>query len=211
MSCNFGERARELHPGRSAADEHEGEQLLPSETIPLPLGPLEREKDATPDTERVLECFQTGGMRPPLVVSEVRVARAGGDDQIVVVEACAVGQQHASPRRVDRRGLTKEDVHIGRSPEDPPDRRRDVAGRERGGGYLIEERLKQVIVVTVEYRHANGLPAQHFPRLQSTEAAPKDENRRLIGSFDACGSFGAFGTFGVVPLHCRRWLHCYSK
>ena len=74
-------------------------------------------------------------------------------------------------------GLAKQHAHVGRSPEDPSERRRDVAGRKRGRRDLIEERLKQVVVVTVKQRDPKGLPTQDLARLQPAEAAAKDEHR----------------------------------
>ena len=50
--------------------------------IVLALGRLVREEDPAPDLERVLDRLEPGRERRPLVVAEVRVARAGRDDQV---------------------------------------------------------------------------------------------------------------------------------
>ena len=54
--------------------------------IGLPLGALEGEQHAAPDLERILQALQPGRERLPLVVAEVGVVGAGGDDEVVVVE-----------------------------------------------------------------------------------------------------------------------------
>ena len=100
------ERARHLDAGRSAADDDEGQQRGRFCRIALPLGALEREQHPPPDLERVLERLEPGRDAPPLVVAEVRVRRAGRDDQEVVVDH-AVGQEQAIARAGRRRGLAR--------------------------------------------------------------------------------------------------------
>ena len=53
--------------------------------VGLELGRLERAQDPAADGERALQRLDLGGV-PPLVVAEVRVARAAGDDERVVGE-----------------------------------------------------------------------------------------------------------------------------
>ena len=65
----------------------------------LALGPLEREQHAAAHLERVFQRLQARRVRPPVVVAEVRVRRAGGDDQVVVGELGAVGEVHDLARR----------------------------------------------------------------------------------------------------------------
>ena len=106
LSRDLGERSRHLDAGRPAADHDEGQQRRPLRRIALALGALERQQHPPPDLEGILERLQARRDRPPLVVSEVRVRRAGGDDQEVVVER-AVGQEQAIALEVDADGLAR--------------------------------------------------------------------------------------------------------
>ena len=88
----------------------------------------------------------------PLVVAEVRVGRAGGDDQVVVGEL-AVGR--AAP--VVRRGRTpvasaSSTVVFFCFAQDRAERIGDVARVERGGRDLVEQRLEQMVVAPVDQR-----------------------------------------------------------
>ena len=67
--------------------------------IGLALGALEREQHPPPDLERILQRLQAGRDPAPLVVAEVRVGRAGGDDQEVVVERAVGEEQAIAPAR----------------------------------------------------------------------------------------------------------------
>ena len=78
----------------------EGEQRRRRAAIGLALGALEGEQHAPADLERVLDRLQARRERRPLVVPEVGVRGAGGDDEVVVGEL-AVGEAHASRRHVD--------------------------------------------------------------------------------------------------------------
>ena len=74
--------------------------------IGLALGVLEREQHAAADLQRILERLQSGRERAPLVVAEVGVGRAGGENQVVVGHL-AVGQDHAAPGDVDAARLPR--------------------------------------------------------------------------------------------------------
>src|SRR5581483_10810787 len=80
------ERAREFDARRPAADEDERQEPLLPRRIRFTLSFLERDEDPPPDAERVLERLEPGRVRLPLVVPEVRMARASRDDQVVVAD-----------------------------------------------------------------------------------------------------------------------------
>ena len=67
-------------------------------------------------------------------------------------------------------------------PQDPADRRRDVAGRQRRRRHLIEQRLEQVVVVAVEERDAHRRTLQRLRGREPAEAAADDHDvRRASG------------------------------
>ena len=74
VSRNLRQRAGQLDPGRSAADDHERQQPSLPRPVRLALRLLEREENPTSYIERILQRLQSGRVRPPLVVAEIRVA-----------------------------------------------------------------------------------------------------------------------------------------
>ena len=82
----LGDLPGHLDAGRAGADDDEGEPAPPPLRVGLDLGGLERGEDAAADVERAGERLQLGRVRLPLVVAEVGVVRAAGDDQRVVAE-----------------------------------------------------------------------------------------------------------------------------
>ena len=87
----------QLDAGRPAADQHEGHPLASPFRIGFPFRGLERDEDAPPDLGRVLEGLEAGRDRRPLVVPEVRVVGAGRDDERVVRDRAAVGDEDLAP------------------------------------------------------------------------------------------------------------------
>jgi hypothetical protein len=82
----LGDLAGHLDAGRAGADDDEGEpRLLPLE-VGLDFRCFERGEDAASDLECARKRLQLGRLRLPLVVAEVRVARAARDDQGVVAD-----------------------------------------------------------------------------------------------------------------------------
>ena len=81
VARNLAERTRELDTRRAGPDDHEREQRPPLGRIRRRLRTLEREQDAAPHLERVLERLQARRRGLPVVVPEVVMAHAGGDDR----------------------------------------------------------------------------------------------------------------------------------
>ena len=80
---------------------------------------------------------------------------------------------------VDGTGLSKQHLCVALTAQDPADRRGDVARRQGSGGYLIQERLKKVMVLAVSQGYANQSGAQAARRFQPTEAAADDYYVRM--------------------------------
>ena len=122
-------------------------------------------------------------MRPPLVVPEVRVARAAGDDERVVADRqpgpLAVRQavdHHLAPREVEPRHLAQHHARVPLPPEQGAQRRRDLGRRERAGRDLVHERLEQREVLPVDERHVDRRAAQAADGLHPAEPAADDDD-----------------------------------
>ena len=94
---DLGQRAGHLDSRRAAADDRERQPRGARGAVLAALGALERADDPRAQRQRVGERLQPRRVPGPVVVAEVAVGRAGGDDQVVV------GQDRAAVRR-RRRG-----------------------------------------------------------------------------------------------------------
>ena len=101
--CELDDGAGELDAGRAAADDDEGEQRLAGLGIGLELGFLERQQQPAPHRRRVLQRFETGRIRLPVVMAEIGMLRAGAEHQIVERHVGAVAKMHDVARRYRRR------------------------------------------------------------------------------------------------------------
>jgi hypothetical protein len=172
---DLGDRAGELNPGRTAANDDEGQQRPPPLGVVRLLGLLESVQDPAPDVEGVVERLEARREGLPLVVAEVGVAGAGGDDQVVERQLALV-EDHRLPLEVDVDDLGHHDPDVRLFAEDAADRLGDVRRREDRRRHLVEQRLEQVVVVTVDDDHLDRLLGQRLGRLQPGEAAADDDH-----------------------------------
>jgi hypothetical protein len=64
--------------------------------------------------------------------------------------------------------------------QEVPERRCDVGSREKRGGYLIEQGLKEVVVRAVDERDAHGCTAENPRRREPAETAAENDD---VGAF----------------------------
>jgi hypothetical protein len=114
-------------------------------------------------------------VRRPVVVAEVAVASAGGQNQPVVAERLAVLQDHLACREIHALRLAVEHRGVLLAGEDAPDRLGDRGGGESRGRDLVKERLEQVVVGAVHDGDLDRRPAQCSGGKQPAEAATEDE------------------------------------
>ena len=81
---HLGDGAGHFHAGGAAADNDKVSNRSPLGVVFHHLGAFEGDQEAPPDLGRVGDVFQTGRVRRPIVVAEIGVGRAGGEDQIIV-------------------------------------------------------------------------------------------------------------------------------
>ena len=96
--CQLGDRAGHLDAGRAAADDHEIQQPRALGRVGLGLGLLEGEQDAAADVGRVVDGLQPRALSGPFAVTEIGVLRAGRENQDVVGNAPAFGENLAPLR-----------------------------------------------------------------------------------------------------------------
>ena len=177
VARELGDLARHLDAGRPGAHDGERQPLRALHRVALHLGRLERAKDPAADLECALERLHLGCEGGPLRVAEVGVLRAGRHDQLVVGDLAARQILHRRVRdddaalEVDLGDLAQHHAHVLRALEHGAQRGRDLAGRQRAGRHLVDERLEEVEVAAVDQRHVDVFVAQLVDRLQPAEAA----------------------------------------
>jgi len=112
-------------------------------------------KHVLANRERVGQRLDAGREGLPFVMTEIGVSGTRRDHQEVVRRAL-LADQHQPLRRIDPRHRLHEHGGIGLPAENRTDWSRDRVGRQSGGGHLIEQWLKQVIVVSIDQRDMNG-------------------------------------------------------
>ncbi len=109
-------------------------------------------------------------------MTEVGVARAGGEDQRVIAHHRAVFGPHLPGLGVDPGHPRQQGFDVAAAPHQGPDRPGDLGGRQGGGGDLVEQGLEQMMVALIDKGDARPGALQRLHRLQSAEARPHDDH-----------------------------------
>jgi len=145
--------------------------------IGLDFRSLERAQQARADEGRLLDGLHAGGEVSPVLVTEVVIDGARCEHQVVVAHADAIGDD-AAAREIDRVDLREHHPGVLLVAQDGPDRLSDVRRRERRGRDLVEQGLKEMVVVAVDDQHIGGRAGQRPRGEQAAEATTHDDNLR---------------------------------
>ena len=187
-------------PVGPGADDHEGE--------PRARGARDRSRSRRPRRRRGCAArisiasssvLSPGAARAPLVVAEVGVARAGRDDERVVVEhalGAAAGhrrEQHLAPLEVEAATSPSSDLHVALALEHAAQRRGDLARRQRARRHLVEQRLEEVEVAPVDERDVDRRAPQRARGLSPPKPPPTTTTRWVAAAIAATLSEGGAG------------------
>ena len=109
-------------------------------------------------------------------MTEIRVARARGDDEKIIMQLAPVVAPDDSRVGDDLARLGEQDFGVPLRVQQPADRRRDVGRRERRRRDLIQQRLEDVMIRPIDHRDVYGGIAQGACGVQSTKSATDDDN-----------------------------------
>src|SRR5262245_34940361 len=151
---DFSQSAGKLDAGGSAAHDDKSQQSFEFLRIAFALGRFEGGENAPTNLRSVFNGFQTRRDFLPLRVTEIVMARAGGDDQRIVLDE-TVRQDDAMRLRVYIDYFCQKNVGVLLLSQRRTQCRSDVGGREPAAGHLIEQRLKQMEVAAVDERDAH--------------------------------------------------------
>ena len=133
------------------------------------LGHLERAEDAPTQLQRVVDGLHARRVPGELVVTEVRLGHAGGDDQAVVrqleswrsagLEAWTIRASRSKP--VTSASTTSD---VAETPHDVTHRRRDLTRRQHAGRHLVQQRLEEMVVAAIDQGDVDGLATESRSR-----------------------------------------------
>jgi hypothetical protein len=174
------ELAGEPDPGRSCADDGERGPGVASDRIGLFGGHLVGVEDPAAQRQGLVEGLHGKEMARPFVVAEVGRLCPGGDDEVVEADVSAFSadpdEGDGRPVEVDAVDVTQHDLGVVLAGHDGTDRRGDLAGGEDGRRHLVEERLEQVVVVTVDDHHLGS--SEPAGGCETSEAGTDDDDPR---------------------------------
>ncbi|KAG1270542.1 hypothetical protein G6F66_013790 [Rhizopus arrhizus] len=184
MPSDLGQRAGQFDTGGAAADDGEPQPGGRFCRVRFGLGTLERQQQFAAQGDGIVQGFQAGRSIGPLVVAEVGVGGAGGQQQAVVVQHAAIGHADLPGLLVDGHHFAEADFHIALVAKDMAQRCRDIRSGQAGGGHLVQQRLEQVMVAAVDQGDAYALAGQGAggPETGKTTADNDQWGKRLASS-----------------------------
>jgi hypothetical protein len=167
------------HLDAGGAADHEGEPRRPRLVIVRELGHLESAEYARPHVQGVPDGLQARRVRRELIVTEVTLAPAGGDDQAVVRRyrhGPLRRRRHRAGGDVDRGDLADQHAQVALPAEDLAGGRGHVALGQDAGRHLVEQRLEQVVGVPVDQGDADTRLTQRLGGKQPAEAGTNHDD-----------------------------------
>jgi len=168
---NFGQCTGQLEACGAGADD---DKVEPGLRFLLSLGSfsaLECVENLAPHRGGFLNGLDTRGACTPLIFAVVRGLRAGGHDQRVVGETSPVAEDDAFGARIKVHSFAKQHFNIFLTAKYGTEWRGNLGGRERAGGYLIEQRLKEMEIALIEKGDVYIRILQGLRGNESSEAA----------------------------------------
>ena len=148
---------------------------------------LEREQDPSADMERVVDRLDTRCMPRPVAVAEIAVGRARRQDEGVIVRRRPRGEDDPATLVID--ALDAIEQHAGARVlfYDRAHRSRDIRRRQAGSRDLVEQRLKQMVVLPVDQGNIDGMAREFGARCETGKTGADDHNmwRVRLGAFVA--------------------------
>ena len=113
-----------------------------------------------------------------LHAEEVR-GRTSSQHQIIILDFPVVGQEYIAGL-VNALGFRHEEFHVGVLPEESADRISDFICRQYRRGYLVQQRLKQVIVMTVYQSDLHIIFRKQFCQFDAAKACAYYNDTRFL-------------------------------
>lgn len=160
VARDLGQGAGQFDAGGTTADDGETQPRRLLRRVRFGLGAFERQQQLAAQRDGIVQRLQAGRIIGPLIVAEVGVGGAGGQQQAVVVQRAAIGHADLPRPLVDGHHFAEADFHIALVAEDVAQRCGDIRRGQAGGGHLVQQRLEQVMVAAIDQGDAYALAGQ---------------------------------------------------
>src|SRR5690606_39699191 len=111
----------------------------------------------------------------------------------------ALPEQHLAPLDVDARDVGHEHPRVSLFSQDPPDRPCDLRRGQRGRRNLVQERLEQVMVATIDDEHVHRRRGERLGGLEPPEPGADDHDPRA-----SCRPVATFAGSGIGWVRRRH-------
>jgi hypothetical protein len=111
----------------------------------------------------------------PFRMAEVAGDAAERHDEVIVLEA-AVGHDDGARLEIDRLHLAEFAADVLIRAEDGAQRLGDLHRGQRAGGYLVQQRLEEVMILPVDECNLRLGVAQRLGHVQAGKAAPENDD-----------------------------------
>ena len=169
VTRNLRKRAGEFNTGRPSADDHETQPGLALTAAERCLRIFKGTEHAAPNLERVVQCLQSRCITRPAAVAEIRMSRTSRYHEVVVIVK-RVGEDNLPGFKLYPRDLPHRTVTLRCR------RKTCRSGAEMEGAaqtcrrYLIKQRLKGVVITSVDQQNLGRRATQCTYRRQAREA-----------------------------------------
>jgi len=172
----------------------------------LGLGLLEGAQYPVPNRDRIREALQPRRESREFVVPEVAMPDSGRQDENIVRNRHSLPirgiDEDASPILVHARDFSQDHRRISLLPQDTADRRADLRRRQHGRRHLVEQRLKQMVVVTIDQERADWCSSESLGGRQAPEATANDHHARHVLGHPSPGSTTSPFESNIVRTAC---------
>ena len=169
----FSDLTGELHTGRASTNDDKGEQLLALCRILFQLCLLEGGDDAGADLKGIIQGLHTRCVLGEVVVTKVGLAGTSSDDEGVILVGAGSPIElsgNGLVLDVDISDLAVHEVGIVLVAQDLARGRGDLARGDNTGGYLVEHRLEEVVVLLVDEGDLNVCVLELLHGIDAAEA-----------------------------------------
>jgi hypothetical protein len=150
----LGDRSGKLDPGRACAHQYESHLAGAFLFVIGRFRQFERTQDLRSDRFCVAEAFEPWGEPRELVMTEIAWTHSGSDHQEVVLEFSTADPRasdlNSAGSEVDAFDLGQQHAEVLLFRFQLPDRRSYLRWRQDGGGDLIKQRLKDMMIAPVD-------------------------------------------------------------
>lgn len=175
----FGDLPGHFDAGGSGPDHGEGQQLGTSLRITRPFGLFEGAQDPPADLERVVDRLHARGELGEMIVAEIRLACARGDNQAVIRGFVGVAEQirhHELARQVDVGDVAEQHLDVALPAQHDPGGRGDVAFGHDARRHLVEQRLEEVVRGAGDQFDVDVGVLEFLGSVEPAEARPDDDD-----------------------------------